>query len=75
MKLKDNIYEVTNWLIQDSFQVKKEYDMADKFPIATYTIRFQIGSIKAINKCEVILRWLVSQYNKMASEIRKKRYE
>ena len=42
MKLKDRIYEVAHWIIEDSFQVKKEYDMADKFPIATYTIRFQL---------------------------------
>lgn len=72
MKLKDRIYEVAHWIIEDSFQVKKEYDMADKFPIATYTIRFQIGSMKMISKCDMILRWLVIKYNKMINEISKK---
>lgn len=70
MKMKDRIYEVANWLIHDSFEVRKEYDMAKKFPIATYTIRFQIGHIKMINKCDVILRRLVSEYNKIINEIR-----
>ena len=72
MKLKDKIYEVAHWLIKDSFQVRREYDMADKFPIATYTIRFQIGSMKMISKCDVILRWLVIEYYKMINEISKK---
>ena len=72
MKLKDRIYEVAHWLIKDSFQVRKEYDMADKFPIATYTIRFQIGSMKMISKCDVILRCLVIGYHKMINEITKK---
>ena len=72
MKLKDRIYEVVHWLIKDSFQVRKEYDMADKFPIATYTIRFQIGSMNMISKCDVILRWLVIGYHKMINEIRKR---
>ena len=72
MKLKDRIYEVVHWLIKDSFQVRKEYDMADKFPIATYTIRFQIGSMNMISKCDVILRWLVIKYYKMINEIIKR---
>lgn len=72
MKLKDRIYEVAHWLIKDSFQVRKEYDMADKFPIATYTIRFQIGSMNMISKCDVILRWLVIKYYKMINEIIKR---
>lgn len=72
MKLKDRVYEVAHWLIKDSFQVRKQYDMADKFPIATYTIRFQIGSMKMISKCDVILRWLVIKYYKMINEIIKR---
>lgn len=72
MKLKDRIYEVAHWFIQDSFQVRKEYDMADKFPIATYTITFRVVSPKAISKCDVILRWLVMKYQKMVNEISKR---
>lgn len=72
MELKDRIYEVANWLIKDSFEVRKEHDMANKFPIVTYTIRFQIVHIKMINKCDVILRWLVSKYNKIIKEIRQR---
>lgn len=72
MKLKDRAYEVAHWLVQSSFQVRKDYDMADEFPIVTYTIRFQIGNMKMISKCDVILRWLVREYNKMVNEIRKR---
>lgn len=75
MKLKDRIYEVVvRWLICDSFQVKKEQYMTEDIPMATYTITFQVVSHKAINKCDVLLRWLVRKYNNIGNEIMK-RYE
>lgn len=72
MKLKDRIYEVAGFLAIDSFEVTKTYSHKYYGEIADYTIRFSIVRKHNIRKCDVILRWLVREYNKMVNEIRKR---
>lgn len=72
MKLKDRIFEVANFLVKDSFEVKKTYSHKYYGEVVDYTIRFSIARKHNIRKCDVILRWLVMKYQKMVNEISKR---